>query len=711
MKKSRLFPWFGAVAAALVQLSFAQENPSQKIDAFLESAYKQHNIKPNAPANDETMCRRLYLDIIGRIPTKDELTAFINDQDTGKRAKLIDKLLNSEGYVSHWYNYWADILRVQTGMRNEAGAAYADWVKKSLRSNMPYDQFVRELVTAKGYVWDNGAVGYYMRDAGMPLDNMSNTAQVFLGTRVVCAQCHNHPFDKWKQRDYFEMAAFTYGVDTQMSPDAICPDLDKEKEKLMKDEARAAKRKGGRKPAAVRELDGMIRDILEPLSYGVSEQKRELKLPMDYKYDDAKPGQVIDKAKALFALDRVDKDGTAVKLDKDMRSDLANWMCDKQNARFTTVICNRLWKRCFGMGLIEPVDDFKDDTVASNAPLMKFLTEQMARQKYDVKQFLRMVYNTRAYQRECTTGDVNQEAPYYFPGPLLRRMSSEQIWDSVVTLMIPEPDLRHKNSGYADRLQKMKAAAAELKKKYVDNPHGAKALLQEAQAMASAGKEFDSKLAVAREKLTKARDKKDAAAEKAAQAEVNKLNQDKQKAIYAAQADAEKKSAMEEDKEINLFKKPMAMDKKEDSMMGKDTPDPLAGRTAPDYNGYGDAYFRASEISSPAPNGHFLRDFGQSDRNVIENSWIDASVTQALMLMNGQIFDDLTSDKSQLAKAMQYALSVNEKATNLWMTVLNRTPSDAEKKLVAETTQGKGAHAWKDVFWALLNGREFIFIQ
>ena len=212
--------WLSLLALGLPTAAIAQDTPPpQKIDAFVEAALKQHNVTPNPPTNDETFCRRIYLDAIGRIPSKDELTTFVSDTEPGKRAKLIDKLLNSEGYNSHTYNWWADILRVQTqGMNGngaEAGQAYAAWVKKAIRSNMPYDQFVRELVTAKGYVWDNGAVGYYMRDAGMPLDNMSNTAQVFLGTRVVCAQCHNHPFDHWKQTDYYEMAAFTYGVDTE----------------------------------------------------------------------------------------------------------------------------------------------------------------------------------------------------------------------------------------------------------------------------------------------------------------------------------------------------------------------------------------------------------------------------------------------------------------------------------------------------------------
>ena len=713
--------WLSLLALGLPTAAIAQDTPPpQKIDAFVEAALKQHNVAPNPPTNDETFCRRIYLDAIGRIPSKDELTTFVSDTEPGKRAKLIDKLLNSEGYNSHTYNWWADILRVQTqGMNGngaEAGQAYAAWVKKAIRSNMPYDQFVRELVTAKGYVWDNGAVGYYMRDAGMPLDNMSNTAQVFLGTRVVCAQCHNHPFDHWKQTDYYEMAAFTYGVDTEMSPYAINPAL----EGVLTQTDKKAARKG-RKAPDVRAMENMIKDILTPLSYGVSETKRVLKLPEDYKEGKegyaGKAGAPIDKAKALFATDRVDKDGAAVKLDGDMRDHLADWLCNKQNPRFTTVIVNRIWKRALGIGLIEPVDDFKDDTLASNQPLMKYLQETLVRDKYDMKKMMKYIYNSRTYQRQCTPGDVSLDVAYYFPGPILRRMSAEQIWDSVVTLMIPNPDGRKRSEGFQDRLNKMKEAAEELKARYVDTKRqGAEDLVELAKAMQSVGKINESKIADLRAKITAAREKKDEATARELQQEVQKLTLEQETAVYKAQADKEKEIDAKR-KNTPFANKPLAFDNDKKSpamnpgMKGGDMQTTDSPVSAADYVGYSDTYFRASELPSPAPNGHFLHEFGQSERLVIENSWNDASVTQALSLMNGEIFEELTSAKSQLTKAVEFALTPTEKASKLWLTVLGRTPTDEEKKLVTEATQGKGKDSWKDLFWALLNGREFIFIQ
>ncbi|MBT4866209.1 MAG: DUF1549 domain-containing protein, partial [Planctomycetaceae bacterium] len=157
---------------------------SRQIDKLIEADYAKHKIDPNPLTSDELFVRRIYLDVVGRIPSHDETVAFLDSTDSKKRSALIDELLDSEGYVSHQFNYWADLLRLQSRMRYAPAQPYLEFVKTSLRENKPYDQFVRELITAEGYTWDNGAAGYYLRDVGMPLDNMSNTAQVFLGTQL-----------------------------------------------------------------------------------------------------------------------------------------------------------------------------------------------------------------------------------------------------------------------------------------------------------------------------------------------------------------------------------------------------------------------------------------------------------------------------------------------------------------------------------------------
>jgi len=161
-----------------------------EIDAILAKHWKAQGVAPNAAASDEVFVRRVYLDLAGRIPTTQEARAFLESNAKDKRASLITELLGRESYVSHFYNFWADVLRFKSNFINTANvvpAAYAKWIKESLRANKPYDQFTRELLSAKGLAWENGAIGYYHRDPEMPLDNMALTSRVFLGTRIACA--------------------------------------------------------------------------------------------------------------------------------------------------------------------------------------------------------------------------------------------------------------------------------------------------------------------------------------------------------------------------------------------------------------------------------------------------------------------------------------------------------------------------------------------
>ncbi|WP_256199630.1 DUF1549 domain-containing protein [Verrucomicrobium spinosum] len=176
-------------------------------------------VGPNPLMSDEQFVRRVYLDVAGRIPNYEETMAFLKDNAADKRAKLIDKLLESDGFSSNMYNYLAEMLRIKDrldGADFVRGTPYIQWMKDEIKKNEGWDQIVYKMITADGKAWDNGATGYLLRDSGMLLDNLANTLTVFLGTDVSCAQCHDHPFSDWTQRQFYEMAAFFGATSTQM---------------------------------------------------------------------------------------------------------------------------------------------------------------------------------------------------------------------------------------------------------------------------------------------------------------------------------------------------------------------------------------------------------------------------------------------------------------------------------------------------------------
>ena len=296
----------GSAPAAGVDL----KAKTAQIDKLVDENLAKQKMQPTAPVTDEVFVRRIFLDIAGRIPTLKETTEFLADKTADKRAKLIDELLASDSYTQSAFNYWADILRLKSqsvggGNSSAAGYAYIGWLKDSLAANKPYDQMVRELLTADGKTYENGAVGFYIRDYNMPLDNMAVTTQIFLGTSMVCAQCHNHPFDKWTQMDYYQMAAHSYGMTgtngltNPLLAQAMYGGYGGKNTKKTKGKGKGAGPITMKLPEGMerKDISKAMSEILRPLRYNTvldETKKRTLKLPHDYAYDDAKPNQVIE---------------------------------------------------------------------------------------------------------------------------------------------------------------------------------------------------------------------------------------------------------------------------------------------------------------------------------------------------------------------------------------------------------------------------------
>lgn len=411
---------------------------AREIDRLIEADLAAHGLKPGPLLDDAGFARRIYLDLVGRIPTERELADFLSKSGEGGREALIDRLSASPASTSHLFNWIADLLRVKSHLQpGVAGEPYIQFIKESLAENKPWDVFVRELLTSSGPIHKrgNGATGYYMRDRGMPEDTMANTVTVFLGTRLECAQCHNHPFDRWTQLDFHQMVAFTGGLKYQV------PEVAQTAE-VRKLQALALELRGTGKEADRSQAVGRFGNQIRKLSHGVSGEGDGLyRLPKDYQYDDAKPLQAV-KAKPIFGPQVDVKDGRS-------REAYARWLTSPENPRFTLVIANRLWKRFFGLGLIEPVDNLRDGSKASNPALVKHLEATMIALRYDLRAFLRVLAYSRTYQREACATEPDPDEPFLFPGPLLRRMKAEQLWDSLVTLAREDVDATLRPPGEA----------------------------------------------------------------------------------------------------------------------------------------------------------------------------------------------------------------------------------------------------------------------
>lgn len=611
------------------------------LDRLIDSSLSQRHINNNPTASADVLLRRTFLCTIGRIPTLSEQNYWRAIPEAVRHVRLVKELTNSEGWIHHQYNWLADLLRVESQMMKKyRGDTYIAWLKKSIRDNTPWDILVRELLTADGRLLERGheAVGYYLRDAGMPLDNMSNTIQAFLGTRLTCAQCHDHPFDTWTRAEYLRMAAYTNSA--EVGP-----------EKSYQNQMRSmVKKQGdGEMPKAEKQA---ARKLIETLTGGVrSSTKDTIKIPADYQYTDLKPGDILHAQTILG-------DPSPVSAGDNPRLVYAQWMTNDANPRFAQVIANRLWKRIFGVGLVEPLDNFTEDTKASHPELMTAITTLMKTVHYDLKKFQQVLLLTKTFSRASSNWENNGTNDYAFPGPVLRRMSAEQVWDSLITLIIPDPD--HRRLADAEPLYAWyESMRSKTPAELIDTIH-------------ELGKGIDER---------------------------NKLQQDIKK--LEPDRDANKRDIAALRKQIKQIR-----DRLQNG--GHEAPpgESSNNRMEP-WSAYRPQLVRSSELPQPAPMGHVLRDFGQSDRLLIDNSSDINSVPQALIIMNGIIDQDILRPNSALMSAIGTTRTPDERLSCIFMAVLSRLPNDQERqrlRSIAATESGL-----KNIVWSLLNSHEFMY--
>ncbi len=385
----RIATWSTAVPRPVAVPSQQYESLPRNnfIDELVYRKLATLNILPSQTCSESQFVRRLYLDAIGRLPTPEELTAYELDSEPNKRSRWVRSVLDQPEYADFWANKWADLLRPNP-YRVGIKATYSldAWLRDAFRKNLPYDQFVRQIVTAQGSTWRNGAVTIF-RDRREPEEITTMVSQLFLGVRLECAKCHQHPFEVYSQADFFGMAAFFAKVGykgTGLSP---------------------------------------------PISGGeeivFAKDKGEVKHPLT--------NEVLPP-KALT--------GTSPEPlpSQDPRVSLADWMLSVDNPTFSQVAVNRIWAEVIGVGIVDPVDDLRATNPPSNAALLSSLAIHFRELGFDPKKLLHTIFTSQVYALSSQPNESNSADSRNFSRHYRRRLKAEVLSDAISDITLQPED-------------------------------------------------------------------------------------------------------------------------------------------------------------------------------------------------------------------------------------------------------------------------------
>jgi hypothetical protein len=339
---------------------------------------EQLGLTPSPRCDDSTFLRRAYLDTIGVLPTLEETRAYLADDSADKRDRVIESLLEREEFVDYWAYRWSDVFLVNgKKLRPEAVKAYYQWIRGHIENNTPWDEMVREIVTAQGSSYENGATNFYALHQ-TPEDMAENVSQAFLGLSINCAKCHNHPLEKWTNDQYYAMANLFSRV--------------------------RAKGWGG----DARNGDGLRTVFLV--------NRGELTQPLTGKPQPPTP-----------------LDGTPLSFDdpRDRRIHLANWLTAPENPYFSRSVVNRVWANFLGRGLVENVDDMRVSNPATNEPLLAALSDYVIEHEYDLKKLMRLILQSETYQRSSQPIAGNELDDRFYARYYPRRLMAEVMLDAI----------------------------------------------------------------------------------------------------------------------------------------------------------------------------------------------------------------------------------------------------------------------------------------
>lgn len=713
------FPLFFVIAVwSLVASTAIAANPMDPIIAS-EQQKVGVELKPMPIVSDGIFLRRVYVDLIGRIPTANEVMAFAKKPPATRRADLVDDLLADERFADRWTLFYADMLRLRS--QATGGAALFAWVHQAVNTGMPYDEMCRKLIATNGKAGRIPESGFVLGDNADPMVMASVTSQVFLGVRMGCAQCHDHPFDEWKRRDFYDLAAFygkTRRFESQLTNVVIATE-DKQSTILWppEDEGPADQRKiiEPRFPFPLNGIGGKT-EYLARLQETRNQKSIAKKSPdSGPSLDDLLDSSSEKVAKATtgalgaeIAIADAKKDIRKIDVQKGLyqpsewREQLADVVTDPKNGYFPRALVNRVWKTLIGRGFVEPVDDFRQDNPAALAPVLDYLAEEFVASDYDLRALVKMIVTSDAYQRGHAPSDVEepvrrQMEEHLFATPV-RRMIAESMYDSIVmaghlfeakhtaglnkktiyeTVRVPKGGSNPSETEAGDDQLKMASSNKTMNQTSSASMSSA--------SMSGGGYGLETAIELDFTALLTEQGNEDD----------SDVMLDNMKALSKEEIEAQRMMAMRATR-----RDAMEYEEKSVARVVDDNP----------------VFSTALRMESPAPDGHFLRIFGQPNRSELGDLREDsASMRQSLMMLNGRVTHEASrvGDLEPIHPLLIGKAADFDAAVKLaYLEILTRRPTNEElveaKQWIADATSPLDGMA--DLRWVLMNCHEFRFL-
>jgi hypothetical protein len=448
----------GQVAVTTITSPFQQSVDAQLfaerrsfIDEHVFNKLAALRIPPSPAADDAVFVRRVFLDTIGTLPTPSEVQTFLNDQNPGKRTALIDTLLKRPEFADYWTLILCDLLQNRKerdhDVRGSKGVrAMQAWVREQVETNRPWDEIARDVITASGDSVSQPQIGYYVVSIGEyrqveDSEVVSSVAQSFLGTRIGCAKCHNHPLERYTQDDYYHFAAYFGRMNFQRQEShkgatALIVATEEEarvQKQITEKESRLKAMTEDQANKQGAELESLQKQIAEVNQQLENERRQFAELTTRI------PRVRQPRTNQQLAAQPLDRSETNIAPGQDPRELLAQWMTDPGNENFSGSMVNRLWRHFFAVGLVEPVDDLRISNPPSNRELWTALNQEFVSHKYDLRHIMRLILNSRTYQLSSATLKGNAAERGFYSHYYVRRLPAEVFLDAISqSTLIPD---------------------------------------------------------------------------------------------------------------------------------------------------------------------------------------------------------------------------------------------------------------------------------